>query len=258
MTDNSLLENISKLNTFIHMNKSNEALGIYVEKLTNGRSQSLKFVPDFDSFSLDLLYTSLQMMNKNNYISKVDYNKLDKRELAYYFKKVKGISFFKKQVPSLKTEEVIINYLSKALANGEYILNFNNTIKFNNGLVLDALWTIDFSSFLINSLNNNINLAEDGLIYYFNTVEIPKIVDNDITKFIKSIKQYEYSVKRKDCKRLSYQDIKYLIDKLSIIDKYNFKKLQVLNSELEKKGFTLSVNKKADRKSTRLNSSHMA
>ena len=52
----SLISNVSKLNTFIYMAKSNELLSIYIEKILNNRSKSLKFVNDFDYVSLDLLY----------------------------------------------------------------------------------------------------------------------------------------------------------------------------------------------------------
>lgn len=244
MKGNTLLDNISKLNTFIHMSKSNELLSVYVEKITNNKSQNMKYVNDFDPISLDLLYTSLQLMSNKESISKIDYNKLDKKELSYYLKKVKGLDFFKKQVPNIKSEEILINYLKKALANGEYSCNFNNTIKFDNGLIIDSKWTIEFSSFLITSLNNNVNLSNDALTYYFNTVTIPEFPDNDLNKFIRGIKQHEYSAKRQDGKRLSYQDVKYLIDKLSVIAEYDFKKLQEINSELEKNRYTLSVNKK--------------
>ena len=41
---NSLISNVSKLNTFIYMAKSNEYLGIYIEKILNNRSKSLKFI----------------------------------------------------------------------------------------------------------------------------------------------------------------------------------------------------------------------
>ncbi len=244
MACNTLLDNISKLNTFVHMSKSNELLSIYVEKITNNKSQNMKFVNDFDYLSLDLLYTSLQLMSNKETITKVEFDKLDKKELSYYMKKVKGFEFFKKQVPTIKSEEALINYIKKALARGEYCYNFNNTIKFDNGLIIDANWTVEFASFLITSLNNNVNLSNDGLTYYFNTISIPNVEDKDINKFIKGIKKYEYSAKRKDGKKLTYQDVKYLIDKLSVITDYDFKQLQEINSELEKNKYTLSVNKK--------------
>ena len=67
---NTLLENISKLNTFVHTIKSNEFLSIYIEKIINNKSKSIKFINDFDYISLDLLYTSLQIMNSKENITK--------------------------------------------------------------------------------------------------------------------------------------------------------------------------------------------
>lgn len=241
---NTLLANISKLNTFIHMTKSNEFLSIYIDKITNNKCKSIKFINDFDYISLDLLYTSLQIMNNKDKITKEEYNKIDKKELKYYMDKLKGINYFKKQVPLIKNEEILIDYLRKALSNGEYICNNNNTIKFDNGLIVDSDWIVEFSSFLITSLNNNINLSNDGLTYYFNTVYIPEEKDNNFRNFIKQIKLYEYNVSRKDEKKLTYQDVKYLIDTLSIIKDYDFKKLQEINSILAKEKYSLSVNKK--------------
>jgi len=87
MACNTLLDNISKLNTFVHMSKSNELLSIYVEKITNNKSQNMKFVNDFDYLSLDLLYTSLQLMSNKETITKVEFDKLDKKELSYYMRK---------------------------------------------------------------------------------------------------------------------------------------------------------------------------
>lgn len=195
---NTILNNISKLNTFVHMTKSNEFLSIYIEKILNNKSKNIKFINDFDHISLDLLYTSLQIMNDKEKITKEDFEKLDKKELEYYMNKVKGISFFKNQVSSIKSEEVLVDYLKKALSNGEYICNYNNTIKFDNGLIVDSDWVVEFSNFLITSLNNNINLSKDSLTYHFNAVSIPKYKDNKIKEFLKNIKLYEYNVTRKD------------------------------------------------------------
>lgn len=241
---NSLVANISKLNTFVNMTKSNEYLGTYLEKILNNRSKNLKFISDFDYIALDLLYTSLQIMN-NKYLSKDDYTKLDKKELKYYMDKVKGISYFKMQVPSIKTEESLIEYLISALANGEYVCNYNNTIKFDNGLVVDSSWLIEFANFLITSINNNANLSLDHNSYSFYTVSIPEDKAESLNNFIKDIVVYEYTVSRKDNKLLSYQDVKYLIDMLSDIKGYDFKKLQDLNSKLSKDHFCLSINKKS-------------
>lgn len=240
---NTILNNIAKLDTFANMVKSNELLNAYVDKIINKNNKSIKYSNDFDYISLDLLYTSLQMMNGTENISKDDYAKLDKKELNYYLNKVKGINFFKEQVPQIKDEEQLINYLKKALSNGEYTCNHNSTIRFNNGLIVNADWLIDFANFLITSFNNNINLSLTALTYQFNTVSIPQIEFN-IKNFIKNIKLYEYSVSRKDEKRLSFQDVKYIINALSSIEEYDFKQLQDINSQLSKNKYTLSVNKK--------------
>lgn len=249
MRDNKLFENISKLNTIIHMIKSNELLSLYIEKITNNRSKNLKFVNDFDYISLDLLYTSLQIMNSSENIKPEEYNKLDKRELKYYLDKIKGINYFKNQVPAIRDIETLITYLIKSLSTGSYICNNNNTVKFENGLIIDSDWLVEFAHFLVTSFNNNINLSNDGLVYSFNNVTFPKIETNKLfikenKNFIKNIRLYEYSAKRKDGKRLSFDNIKYLINTLSTIDEYDFKELKSINAKLAGDGFTLSVNKK--------------
>jgi len=245
MRDNKLFENISKLNTFVHMLKSNELLKIYIEKITNNRSKNLKFVNDFDYIALDLLYTSLQIMNSTDTIKVEEYEKLDKRELKYYLDKTKGINFFKNQVHSLKDCNILISYLMKSLANGSYICNNNSTVKFDNGLIVDSDWIVEFSRFLVTSFNNNINLSNDSTHYTLTSVEFPerkKFADEKI--YMKEIKIYEYSVKRKDNKKLSYDNVKYVINILSTIKEYNFKKLQEINSKLSNDGFALSINKR--------------
>lgn len=240
---NSLIANISKLNTFVNMTKSNEYLGVYIEKILNNRSKNLKFINDFDYIALDLLYISLQIMNNKNYLTKDEFNKLDKKELSYYFNKINGITYFKNQIPSIKNEEMLITYLKKALANGEYVCNFNNTVKFDNGLIIDSVWLVEFVSFIITSLNNNVNLSPDKMSYSFYTVSVPSIKNLNYSHFVKNIKLYEYQVVRKDEKCLSFQDIKYLIDVLSKIEDYDFKVLQDINSTLAKENFCLSINK---------------
>ena len=244
MRESAILENISKLNTFVNMVKSNEFLSIYVEKITNNRSKNLKFINDFDTISLDLLYTSLQILNDRK-VTKEDYNKLDKKELKYYLDKTKGINFFKKQITTINTEEKLISYLVPALSNGEYVCNNNSTIKFDNGLVVDSDWIVEFASFLITSLNNNINLSSDSMTYSFKTVSIPKDRGKTLKAFIKDIKLYEYVASKKGNRKLNYQDVKYLIDILSDINDYDFKHLQDINSKLSKDNYSLSINKKS-------------
>ena len=95
---NTLLENISKLNTFVITTKSNNSLNLYIDKILNNKCKSLKFINDYDYVTLDLLYISLQIMNSEDKINVKDFNKIDKKELKYYFDKTKGINFFKNQV----------------------------------------------------------------------------------------------------------------------------------------------------------------
>ena len=242
---NTLLENISKLNTFIRMSKSNELLGIYIDKIFNNKSKKIKFVSDFDYISLDLLYTSLQIMNYKDKVTKEAYNKIDKKELKYYLDKLKGMSYFKRQLPSIKNEEILVDYLREALSNGEYVVNSDSTIKFGNGLIIDSEWLVEFTHFLTTSLNNNINLSNDGKTYHFNTITIPEVKNNDLRKFIKETRLFEYNITRKDNKYLTYQNVKYLIDVLSPIAEYDFKQLQDINSILAKENFTLTINKKS-------------
>ena len=242
---NTILENISKLNTFIRMSKSNELLGVYIDKIINNKSKKIKFISDFDSISLDLLYNSLQIMNYKDKVTKESYNKLDKKELKYYLDKLRGMSYFKRQLPSIKNEEILVEYIREALSKGEYVVNSDSTVKFGNGLVIDSEWLVEFTHFLITSLNNNINLSNDGKTYCFSTITIPEVKDNDLRKFIKEIRLFEYHITRKDNKSLTYQNIKYLIDILSPINNYDFKQLQDINSILSKENFTLSINKKS-------------
>ncbi len=240
---NTLLDNISKLNTFVHMTKSNEFLSSYISKIMNNKSKSIKFINDFDYISLDLLYTSLQIMGNDENLSSEEFNKIDKKELKYYMDKTKGINYFRSQVQSIKNEEILVNYLRKALATGSYVSNNNNTIRFDNGMIADSDWVVDFASFLVTSLNNNVNLSSDGVTYNFNVVSIPDKGDS-FKNYMKNIKLYEYSVTKQGMKKLTYEDIKYLINTLSVIEEYDFKQLQEINSLLAKEKYTLSVNKK--------------
>lgn len=238
---NLLIENIAKLNTYVLMTKSNESLELYINKILNKQCKSLKFINDYDFISLDLLYTSLQIMNTSS-VSYKELNKIDKKELKYYMGKTKGINHFKNMVPSIKDEESLINYIKLALTNGEYVCNHNSTVKFDNGLIVDSNWLIDFAHFIINSLNINENLSQDSKTYSFKTIDVPN-KKNNLKDFIKETKLYEYNVTRKDGKCLTYQNVEYLINVLSAIDKYDFKMLQEINSKLSKEQYYLSINK---------------
>jgi len=102
-----ILENITKLSTNILMTNSNNYLSIYLEKVLNKKSKTLKFIPEFNCELLELLYTSLQMMNYNDTLKLEDYNKLDKIELKTGRTNVSEIklkSAHKKSILSSKSE----------------------------------------------------------------------------------------------------------------------------------------------------------
>lgn len=240
---NIVIENVSKLSTFIEMSKANEYLQIYAEKIMNNKSKSMKYIADFNFTALDLLYTSLQIMHNRDKLSSKEINKLDKKELTFYFDKRKCIPSFKEQVPTLKSEAQVIDYLIKALGSGSYACSSNNKVKFNNGLVIESDWLTSFTAFLVSSLNCNQDLSLDRKTYSFKTVEIPEIEEGDKKYFFKNIKLYEYNVAKKNNQDLSSQDVKYLIDVLSPIENYDFKQLQEINSALAKEKFSLSINK---------------
>jgi hypothetical protein len=80
--------------------------------------------------------------------------------------------------------------------------------------------------------------------YKFNNISIPEINTTIARTFIKEIKLYEYSISKKGNQRLSYDNVKYLINTFSAVEEYDFKKLQDINSKLAKEGYVLSVNKK--------------
>ncbi|MBR6133560.1 MAG: hypothetical protein IKQ29_02455 [Bacilli bacterium] len=241
---NLVLENVPKLNTFVLMAKSNELLINYVNKISNKKVNSMKFESDFDCVSLDLLYTSLKVMNNNDKLTTKEFNKLDKDELKYYIKRLKGMKTITSQVPTIKKEEQLISYIKNALLTGSYVVNTNNTVRFDNGLVVDSLWLVDFANFIVNSLYLNANLSDDSREYILRVIELPK--DNNIKdckKYIKSIKLYEYSVKKDNKGLISYKDVMYLKNILSDIKKYDFRKLKTINSLLSKEGYNLSINK---------------
>ena len=237
-----MLESVPKLNTFILMSKSNEILIDYIGKIFNKKCKFIKFVPDFDCVSLDLLYTSLKVMNNKESLTSKEFKKFDKDEIKYYINRVKGMKFFTKQVPSIKTEEQLIVYIKNALSRGEYIVNSNSTVKFDNGLIVDSIWLVEFSNFIVNSLNINNKLSLDCKEYVFKSLDLPS-ERNDFKKFLKSIKVYEYSVKKENKAQLFYNDMIYLNNVLGNIKKYDFNKLKKINSLLSKEGYNLSINK---------------
>ena len=235
------MKSVIKLNTFVHMSKSNELLMDYITKILNNKCKLVKYADDFDCVSLDLLYTSLKIMNNKEKISSDDFKKIDKDELKYYIKRVKGMKFFTDQVSSLKNEEVLVSYIKNALTNGEYIVNGNNVI-FYNGLNVEASWLVDFANFIVNSLNLNNYLSTNRKEYVFRNIDIPDNCKN-VSSYIKDIKVYEYKVTKENKGTLSYRDLEYLNNVLFNIKKYDCNKLKSVNSLLAKEEYCLSVNK---------------
>ena len=237
-------DNITKLYTFVNMKKSLNYLKIYIEKITNKRCQSLKFIEDFEPNVLDLLFTSLKMLNFNNKITFKDISKIDKKELDFYIEKSHGLKYFSKQNSTIKNEEQLINFIKDSLITGDYIYNMNNTVRFSNNIVVDSDWLVSFSNFLINSFNINQNISSDGKKYTFRAIDLPLEESfTNVRNYLKNIKIYDYSVTRKDEKSLSYNDSLYLYNLLHTIEDYDFSKLKDLNSLLSKEHFILSVSK---------------
>ena len=109
MDRGNLINNISKLNTFITMSKTNDYLHTYIEKLFDKKSKNMKFINDFDTNTTDLLYSSLQLMSNKGPLSSKEFNKIDKKELKYYIDKAKGIKHYNKQFEAIKNEEQLLN-----------------------------------------------------------------------------------------------------------------------------------------------------
>ena len=146
-------DNITKLYTFVNMKKSLNNLKLYIEKIANNKCQSLKFIDDFEPNVLDLLFTSLKMLNFSDKITLKDIEKIDKKELSYYIEKSHGMKYFTKQNSSIKNEEQLINFIKDSLIKGDYICSMNNTIRFSNNIIVDTDWLVNFSNFLVNSFN---------------------------------------------------------------------------------------------------------
>ena len=237
-----ILENIAKLNTFVMLSKANDFLSGYVDKIFNNKCRKVKFSNEFDCNAMELLYSSLQLMTNCGPLSKDDYNKIDKKELRYYLDKVDGINYFNKQVKSIKNEEILVNYLKDALETGSYVCNYNDTVKFDNGLIVDIKWVMEFINYLIESINNNKMLSSDSKVFSHRIVMIDNNYDS-FDKYIKGIKIYDYSVTKKGKTVMSFQNVKYLLDLLGSIKEYDFELLKNINSQLTKNGYTLSVNK---------------
>lgn len=238
-----ILENITKLSTNILMTNSNEYLKIYLEKILNKKSKSIKFIPEFNYESLELLYTSLQIMAYSEKLKITEYNKLDRLELKKY---LSSLDNYKEIIPYIKSDLNFINCIIETLSHGSYAYTSNNKVKFDNGIVLNTTWLVEFSNFLINSLILNDNLSNDRKTYSIRLVNIPSKKEN-LRQITKETEVYEYSVTRKDKRLLKFENLQYLKEELFKIEEYNFDLIKELTSKLGKKGYTLSVSKRQAR-----------
>lgn len=238
-----ILENITKLSTNILMTNSNNYLSIYLEKVLNKKSKTLKFIPEFNCELLELLYTSLQMMNYNDTLKLEDYNKLDKIELKKY---LTSLGNYQNIVPTLKTDLSLINYITKSLSNGSYAYTSNGKVKFDNNLVVELTWLVELSNFLIKSFIVNENLSNDRKTYSVKLVKIPDTKEN-VRQITKETEVYELNITRKDKRIMKLANLTYLKEALEEINKYDFKIIKELTSKLGKNKYNLSVTKKQAR-----------
>lgn len=236
---NTLLENIGKLNTLLTMNKSNNVLNTYIDKILNKKCKTLEYISDYDVVSLDLLYLSLMLLCCKN---KINFNVMDRKELKYYFDLIGGVEYFKKQVSSLKNEETIIGYLKEAMCKGDYICNVDNKVKFGLGIVVPYEWLITLLNFLVSVFLEKDQVDNNAKEYTFKVVLFSPELSFD--NIFKETKVYEYRIKKINNEFLSYENIMYLNELFKDTLSYDFKDLQDINSKLAKNGFSLSVDKR--------------
>ena len=222
------MNNINKLFTYTNTNKTLNLLEIYLEKILNPISKKLKFIPEFDLLSQDLLFTSLKYVNINDF----DYSKIDFKELSYYLKLSKGLSFFSKQNKAIKTKKNLVSYLINNLSSGNYYYGIDKIVYVGN-VIMDIDWLVNISNFLINSLNLADLISEDRYTFIY------RFLDKNKDKYY----LYEYQVTKNKKSKISYHEQLYLYDILKNINKYDFQKMKTLNSILNKEGYILSVNK---------------
>ena len=222
------MNNINKLYTYTNTNRTLNLLEFYIEKILNPMSKKLKFIPDFDLTSQDLLYTAIKYVGIKEY----DYSKIDSKELSYYIKLSKGLSFFTKQNKTIKTKKNLISYLINNLSTGNYHYALDQVVYVGN-VIMDKNWLVNVSNFLINSFNLSDLISEDRYKFIY------KFLEKNKGKYY----LYEYHVSKNNSSKIDYHEQLLLYDLLKPIDHYSFPKLKKLNSNLNKEGYTLSVNK---------------
>lgn len=224
------MNNMNKLYTYTNTHKSLKLLEIYIGKILNPLSKKLKFIPNFDLLSQDLLFTSIKYVGIKDYI----YEKLDSKELSYYLKINEGVSNFSKQNKTIKTKKNLISYLINNLSNGNYYYTMDEKVFIGN-IMVDVTWLVDISNFLINSINLSDMISEDRYQFIYRFLEY-----NNNNYYI-----YDYSVKKTKKQKISYHEQLFLYDTLKNINNYDFKETKELNSLLNREGYILSINKQS-------------
>ncbi|MBR7042463.1 MAG: hypothetical protein IKI04_03070, partial [Bacilli bacterium] len=156
------MDKINRLYTYMNTYKSLELLGIYLDKITNGKSTHLKFIDDYDITALDLLLTAIKYKS----IKKIDNDKLDRKELNYYIKKGKGITYFKKQNKVIKDKGDLVKYLVSKLNEGDYYYTLDNIVRVGN-IIVNINWLTEFSEFLINSYYLEQFISDDRKLFSY-------------------------------------------------------------------------------------------
>ncbi len=218
------MNKIYRLYTYINTYKSLELLNIYLDKINNGKSTHLRFIDEFDLTSLDLLFTAIKYKNINN----INVSKLDRKELNYYIKKGKGITYFSKQNKSISDKKDLINYLVNKLNKGDYYFDFEGIVRIGNVLI-NKEWLLEISEFLVNSYYLEEFISDNRKLFSYT------IYDNGT--------YYEYNIEKNKKEEITYHEELYLYDLLKNITKYDFKELKNINRLLHKDGYVLSVNK---------------
>ena len=132
-----------------------------------------------------------------------DYSKLDSKELSYYIRLSKGLSFFTKQNKTIKTKKNLISYLINNLSNGNYYYGLDKTAYVGN-ILMDINWLVDISNFLVNSLNLADLISDDRYKFIY------RFIDKNNNKYY----IYEYQITKNDKSKICYHEQLFLYDTL--------------------------------------------
>ena len=111
MNNTNSSNDILKLYTLVNTNKSLDLLNVYIEKIANNQSKKLKYIIDFEATNLDILFTTLKLLNISSKITYKEYERLDETEINFYLEKMHGLKYFTNQNKNIKTNIDLINYL---------------------------------------------------------------------------------------------------------------------------------------------------